>query len=99
MLWAEDDVQLPYNYYSSLIQLKSLEKRLNKDPALRSQYAETINSDIDKGYVIKIKDSNLETRSKREWYLPHHPVINPNKPGKVRRVLCLMVLRNSMEGP
>ena len=22
----------------------------------------------------------------KEWYLPHHPVINPNKPGKVRRV-------------
>ena len=20
------------------------------------------------------------------WYLPHHPVVNPNKPGKVRRV-------------
>ena len=25
--------------------------------------------------------------SDREWYLPHHPVINPNKPEKVRRVL------------
>ena len=23
----------------------------------------------------------------RKWYLPHHPVMNPNKPGKVRRVL------------
>ena len=21
----------------------------------------------------------------KEWYLPHHPVLNPNKPGKVRR--------------
>ena len=26
-------------------------------------------------------------RSDREWYLPHHPIVNPNKPGKVRRVL------------
>ena len=26
-------------------------------------------------------------KSTREWYLPHHPVINPNKPGTVRRVL------------
>ena len=25
--------------------------------------------------------------SEREWYLPHHPVVNPNKRGKVRRVL------------
>ena len=23
----------------------------------------------------------------REWFLPHHPVVSPNKPGKVRRVL------------
>ena len=23
----------------------------------------------------------------REWYLPHHPVVHPHKPGKVRRVL------------
>ena len=25
--------------------------------------------------------------SDKGWYLPHQPVINPNKPGKVRRVL------------
>ena len=29
----------------------------------------------------------MESRSEREWYLPHHPVVNPKKPGKVRRVL------------
>ena len=29
----------------------------------------------------------MGSRSEREWYLPHHPVVNPNKPGKVRRVL------------
>ena len=29
----------------------------------------------------------MESSSEREWYLPHHPVINPNKPGKVRKVL------------
>ena len=23
---------------------------------------------------------------KHQWFLPHHPVVNPNKPGKVRRV-------------
>ena len=25
-------------------------------------------------------------KSERQWYVPHHPVENPNKPGKVRRV-------------
>ena len=34
-----------------------------------------------------VESSESHKRSKREWYLPHHPVLNPNKPGKVRRVL------------
>ena len=39
MLWVEDDVTLPNNFYSSLVQLKSLEKRLGKDASLKEPYA------------------------------------------------------------
>ena len=40
------------------------------------------------GRVVRVKDAHkVESRSEREWYLPHHPVVNPKKPGKVRRVL------------
>ena len=35
MLWAEETIILPDNYYSSSIQLKLLEKRLAKDPHSR----------------------------------------------------------------
>ena len=31
MLWAEDNIELPNNYFPALVQLKSLEKRLGKD--------------------------------------------------------------------
>ena len=34
MLWAEDNIELPNNYFSALVQLKSLEKRLTKDQTL-----------------------------------------------------------------
>ena len=87
MLWSDNDVSLPNNYYSSLAQLKSLEKRLDKDPLLREKYTETIREDISKGYVITVNPHDPSSRAEREWYLPHHPVLNPNKPGKVRRVL------------
>ncbi|XP_063717837.1 uncharacterized protein LOC134844942 [Symsagittifera roscoffensis] len=87
MLWAEESIMLPDNYYSSLVQLKSLEKRLAKDPHLRDQYSKTIEDDLSKGYVIQVSPHNFSNRSIRECYLPHHPVVNPNKPGKVRRVL------------
>ena len=87
MLWAEESIMLPDNYYSSLVQLKSLEKRLAKDPHLRDQYSKTIEDDLSKRYVIQVPPHNFSNRSIREWYLPRHPVVNPNKPGKVRRVL------------
>ena len=65
-----------------------MERRLAKDQTLREKYSNTIIEDLDKGYVVRVKDAHMvESRSEREWYLPHHPVVNPNKPGKVRRVL------------
>ena len=70
-----------------MAQSKSLEKRLDKDPSLREKYAETIREDIQKGYVTTDKVHDPKPRADREWYLPHHPVLNPNKPGTVRRVL------------
>ena len=70
------------------MQLKSLEKRLAKNEDLREKYTSTIKEDLNKGYVIEFPDAHkVESRSDKEWYLPHHPVLNPNKPGKVRRVL------------
>ena len=87
MLWATDNVTLPNNYYAALVQLKSLERRLEKDPKLKSNYIKTVHDDIQKGYVIPVGEFNPDYRTSRDWYLPHHPVVNPNKPGKVRRVL------------
>ena len=88
MLWAIDDLDLPNNYYSALVQLKSLEKMLSKDEEFRSKYSKNINDDVEKGYVFRVENpKDPSQQSKREWYLPHHPLINPNKPGKIRRVI------------
>ncbi|XP_075250920.1 uncharacterized protein LOC142343117 [Convolutriloba macropyga] len=88
MLWSKDDLPLPNNYYSALVQLKSLEKRLFRDQDLRVKYEKSIKDDVDKGYVVQVLNpKDPSERSRREWYLPHHPVVNPNKPNKMRRVL------------
>ena len=84
MLWAEDNIELPNNFFSALVQLKSLEKRLTKDQTLREKYSNTIKEDLNKGYVVRVKDAQkVESRSEREWYLPHHPVVNPIKVSRV----------------
>ena len=43
--------------------------------------------DFDSNHVRKLEAQSLEA-SKNEplWFVPHHPVIKPNKPEKVRRV-------------
>ena len=70
-----------------MVQFKSLEKRLSKDPVLYKGYAQPIQDDLDKGYVIKLESRDHKHCAGREWHLPHHPVVNPNKPEKVLRVL------------
>ena len=65
----------------------SLENQLAKNPELKDAYSDTIKTDKDSGYIRIIKPTELqETKNEPQWYLPHHPVINPNKHGKVRRV-------------
>ena len=88
LLWAADNTKLPNDYFSSLLQIKSLEKRLAKDEDLREKYTSVIKEDLNKGYVIEVPDAHkVENRSDKEGYLLHHPVLNPKEHGKVRRVI------------
>ena len=88
MLWADDESSLPNNYFSALVQLKSLEGQLERTPDLKTSFAQTIKGDFDKGYIVQVGKSDcFRVDNPREWYLPPHPVFHPHKPGKVRRVL------------
>ena len=49
-------------------------------------YQQSIDTDLEKGFVKILGKSEVKGTFGKEWYLPHHPVLNPNKPGKVRRV-------------
>ena len=86
MLWNETEPNLPNNYSSALGQLYSLERRFQRDPNLTELYQQSIDTDVEKGFVKILGKSEVKGTFGREWYLPHHPVLNPNKPGKVRRV-------------
>ena len=47
----------------------------------------TFRFDYDEGYVFKVNAHDPRNHSANGWYLLHHPLINPNKPGKFRRAL------------
>ena len=86
MLWSEPEPNLPNNYGSAIGQLYSLELRFQRDPNLKELYQQSIDTDVEKGFVKILGKSEVKGTFGKEWYLPHHPVLNPNKPGKIRRV-------------
>ena len=64
--------------------LDLLGKRLKRDPTLRQKYTEGIHDSLRKGYAEEVVHVNRADNC--VWYLPHHPVIHPRKPDKVRIV-------------
>jgi len=74
---------LPNNVALAHVRSQQLKKKLYRDPLLHEKYTATMTDYIDKGYAKEITDSEVTDRT---WYLPHHPVTNVNKPGKVRGV-------------
>ena len=79
--WKKD-ITLPNNYFMAKVQWHALQQRLERDTNLRDRYEETIKKDLDKNYITTADSSFRHS----VWYLPHHPVINKQKPDKIRRV-------------
>ena len=82
--WRHSPEHFPNNKAQASVRLRLLGRKLQKDEMLCEQYKTTIQEYIDNGYARKVTPEELEQTS--AWYLPHHPVVNPNKPGKVRIV-------------
>lgn len=60
-----------------------LKKILLKDFDLRVKYTTCIEDLLHKGYAKKAPAIDVPGRT---WYLPHHAVFHPAKPGKIRIV-------------
>lgn len=76
--WKESKDKLENNYEMARKRLENTEKRLNKNPEIRETYSKTINMYLEKGYINKIPGGKTDD-SKSNWYLPHFPVIKPDK--------------------
>ncbi|XP_062558258.1 uncharacterized protein LOC134223135 [Armigeres subalbatus] len=67
--------------------LQSLERKLAKDPSLRTRVHQKLEEYVAKGYCHKATPMELRSfDTKRVWYLPLCVVVHPKKPEKVRVV-------------
>ena len=93
--WKEYPPHLPNNRSLAEHRLSLLKKRLRKDPIVHEKYEDFMGKMIRKDYARKVPDHE-STPLQVQWYLPHHPVFNPQKPGKIRVVFdCSAKYRNT----
>ncbi|XP_062703954.1 uncharacterized protein LOC134286358 [Aedes albopictus] len=86
LLWRFDNIRLPDSRPMALQRLKCLERRLAKNADLKLAYDGKLAEYETKGYIRKVTQKEIEQNKGHSWYLPTFPVINPNKPGKIRIV-------------
>ena len=83
--FAREPVQLPNNREVAVRRLQGLTRRFNRNPDLLSKYKEEMNNLVVKGYAEEVTPE-MDGREGKIWYLPHHNVVNNNKPEKFRIV-------------
>ncbi|XP_048247011.1 uncharacterized protein LOC124151440 [Haliotis rufescens] len=74
--WKEEAPSLSNNYDMAYRRLVSTEKKLSKDPTVAQDYDSTLSQYLEKGYINKV---TVEHKSTDVWYLPHFPVMRPDK--------------------
>ena len=84
--WRSTPPNLPNNRPLAEHRLKLLRRRLLKNQELHSRYSAFMDDLLENGHARKGPEDRLDHPVGALWYLPHHPVLNANKPGKVRVV-------------
>lgn len=75
--WKTKDHNLPDNFTMAMHRLQSTEKRLQKSPELAKAYSDILETYQDKGYIRKVLPE--EEKPDQVWYLPHFPILRPDK--------------------
>ena len=82
--FKQEVINLPNNKSVAIRRLVHLGTKLKNDETFLSRYKAEIDALLQKGYAEKVND--LDGPPGMTWYIPHHAVLNPNKPDKVRIV-------------
>ena len=77
---------LPDNKAVAQHRLNLLGKRLSRDSELEDKYVAGMSDLLTKGYAEEVPEQELARCDGAVWYLPHHPVVHPRKPDKLRIV-------------
>lgn len=82
--FRHDNVGLSDNRQCAMKRLMSLKRRLERDASYSGDYCKFMKEIIENGYAELIPECEVSIENR--WYIPHHGVYHPKKPGKIRVV-------------
>jgi hypothetical protein len=78
--WIEKQKnELPKNFELSLGRFRTLHRRFLKEPDLKEKYQDVINLQLERGIIERVPPQEVECSKNVVHYLPHHPVLTPQK--------------------
>ncbi len=83
--WKNNEPTLFNNHDMAFQRLQNTDKTLTKNVELEGIYSDIIDQYIQKGYIRKVEEE--EKRPHKAWYLPHFPVLRPDKPTTKTRIV------------
>ena len=81
-----DNVRFPNNRLLAVKRFIYLQRKISRNFQFKNDYMNFMTELMSKGYAT---ESTVAAENGKCWYLPHHGVYNPNKPGKIRVVFDL----------
>lgn len=82
--FRQDRPNLPNNKSCAVQRLVGLERKFKRDQKYYTDYANFMEDMISRGDAEKVSEEELDNQP--AWYIPHHGVYHPQKPGKIRVV-------------
>ena len=77
--FRKDEINLPNNRSQAEKRFACLNRKLSGNPEFKQDYMKLMNELILKDYA---RESTSAIEAGKFWYLPHHGVCHPSKPGK-----------------
>ena len=77
---------MPDNKSMAEHRVNLLKRRLLKDPEVHKKYSNFMSDLLQNDYAEEVPNNTCNKSDGRVWYLPHHSVVLPKKPDKVRVV-------------
>ena len=82
----KEAIQLPDNKVTATKRLNQLRLKMQKNVQHKDDYLAAMMNVIKKGYTDLVPEDELEGKPGRVWYIPHHGVYHPMRPGRLRVV-------------